>query len=301
MKQLRIILSIVLIILFMGCTSKSYMGEAPKSDSVAMTEALPPVSSSAAVEQHKDSTRKFVRTAELKFKVKSVVKSTYDIEDITVRQGGFVTLTDLRSNIDKMETTHLSADSLLETTSYTVVNTLTLRVPTNRLDTTLKAIAKNIDYLDYRVIKADDVALQILTNNLTLKRSANNEKRLTNAIDERGKKLNETTNAEELLLSKQEQSDNAKIANLSLSDQLRYSTINLSIYQRPAVKREVIANNKKIAEYEPGFFSQIWDSIKFGWSMIAAVIAFLFQLWAFALLGIIVYVIYKKLWPKHKN
>ena len=30
----------------------------------------------------KDSTHKFIRTAELKFKVKSVIKSTYDIEDI---------------------------------------------------------------------------------------------------------------------------------------------------------------------------------------------------------------------------
>lgn len=56
--------------------------------------------SSAAVEKNKDSTRKFIRTAEMKFKVKSVINSTYDIENICNDQGGFVTYTNLASTIE---------------------------------------------------------------------------------------------------------------------------------------------------------------------------------------------------------
>lgn len=252
------------------------------------------ISSSAAVENNKDTTHRFIRTADLKFKVKSVIKATYAIEELTNRLGGFVTYTNLNSNIDNVSTTAVSADSSLETTHYTVSNSITIRVPNTKLDTTLKEISKNIDYLDYRIIKADDVALQILSNNLTQKRSAKNEQRLTKAIDNRGKKLNETANAEELLLRKQEQADDAKVANLSLTDQINFSTINLNIYQRQTIKRELIPNDKNIDAYEPGFGSKVLEALKFGWNILEAFILFLVQLWGLFVFGIIAWVVYRK-------
>src|ERR1051325_8628834 len=48
------------------------------------------ISSSAAVENRKDTTHKFIRTAELKFKVNSVIKSTLSIENIVTKSNGFV-------------------------------------------------------------------------------------------------------------------------------------------------------------------------------------------------------------------
>ena len=192
MQTLKIILGIGMFISFAACNSAENRKESFTMANAADSTAVQSVSSSAAVEKGKDSTRKFVRTAELKFKVNSVIKSTYDIEDITNQQGGFVTYTNLTSTINNVTTTPISEDSSLETTSYVVTNTITLRVPNTKLDTTLKEIARNIEYLDYRIIKAEDVALQILSNNLTQKRAAKNEERLTNAIDNRGRKLNET-------------------------------------------------------------------------------------------------------------
>src|SRR5688572_5416462 len=47
----------------------------------AMKEQREAVSSSAAAVS-KDTSRKFIRTADLKFKVKNVIKATYRIEDI---------------------------------------------------------------------------------------------------------------------------------------------------------------------------------------------------------------------------
>ena len=259
------------------------------------------ISSSAAVENGKDSTRKFIRTADLKFKVKSVVNATYAIENITNQLGGFVTFTNLNSTIDNTTTTAVSADSSLETTYFTVVNAITLRVPNTKLDTTLKSIATLIDYLDYRVIKADDVALNMLANKLTQDRSTKNEQRLTNAIDNRGKKLNETTTAEELLLSKQEQSDNAKISNLSLQDQINFSTISLNIYQRQAIKRELISNNKNIDEYTPSFGSRILDALKTGWDILQSIIIFIAQMWGLILFAVVAYIIYKRFGHKLKK
>ena len=159
-----------------------------------------PLSSSAA-KVFKDSIKKFIRTADVKFKVKAVINTTYDIENICSANGGFVTSTNLTSDIIKSEETPVNEDSILQTTSYNVTNNIILRVPNNKLDTTLKEIAKNISYLNYRIIKADDVCLQMFGNTLAQKRLAKQEARLTNDIDANNKKLQETTNAEELVLS----------------------------------------------------------------------------------------------------
>lgn len=291
-QSLIIVLAVGLSILFLGC-SKSFE-EKMAEDEMADSTSNAFNSSSAAVESGVDSNRLFVRTADLKFKVKSVFKSTDDIENITNRQGGFVTYTNLTSDINNVTAIAVSADSTLETTYFTVTNTIVIRVPNTKLDTTLKEISKNIDYLDYRIIKAEDVGLQILSNDLTQKRSAKNQERLTKAIDQKVSKLSETTNVEELLLDKQEQSDNAKISNLSLADQIRFSTINIFIYQRPTLRRELISNDKNVDVYELNFGSKILESFKYGWDIIETLFVFLTKLWGLFLIAIIVYLLYNK-------
>jgi hypothetical protein len=292
MTTTRILIGFCIAISIWSCSRNKE--ENMKSEAFLDSISTGQVSSSAAVVANKDSTRRFIRTADLKFKVKSVLKSTYDIEEIANRQGGFVTFTNLASQIDHTATIPVSADSSLETTYYTVTNSISLRVPNTKLDTTLKEISRNIDFLDYRIIKAEDVALQVLANQLTQKRVAKNEERLTNAIDNRGRKLKETTSAEELLLRKQEQADNAKISNLSLADQVSFSTISLSIYQRQTLKRALISNDRNIETYEPGFGSKLLESFKYGWSILEALLIFLAKLWALFLLAIVAYVVYKK-------
>ena len=145
------------------------------------------VSSSAALEP-KNSNRKFVRTADIKFKVKNVANSTYAIENTTNKFGGFVTYTNLQSTISDKSETKINQDSTLEITKYRVENNITIRVPNIRLDTVIKTIAKQIDFLEYRIIKADDVSLQMLSNQLTQNRTENQKKRSKKAIDTKGKK-----------------------------------------------------------------------------------------------------------------
>lgn len=258
------------------------------------------ISSSAAIEKNKDSTRKFIRTAELRFRVQNVIQSTYSIEETAKRFGGFIAYTNLSSTINNVYSTEISADSSLETTNYTVENNIVLRVPNTKLDTTLKTIALTIDFLDYRIIKADDVALQLLSNELAQKRSAKNGKRLTDAIDAQGNKLIETTIAEDAVFSKQEQADNAKIANLSLKDQIDFSTINVTIYQRKTSKHELIANEKNIKAYEPGFGYKLIEAIKSGWYLLESIVLALFHLWALILIAVGIFILYRMVKLRNK-
>lgn len=294
----------MLLMLAVACNKKAEesqemklsMPEAIAVDSTAVAESM---SSSAAVED-KNSKRKFIRTADARFKVKDVAQSTYKIENLTKSMGGFVTLSELRSNITENDETQVSQDSLLQTTRYEVNNTLALRVPNIKLDTLLRSLAKEVQFLDYRVIKADDVNLQLLANELSQKRNANTSKRLENAIDKKGNKLKDINESEENLASKKENSDTAYINNLSLKDQVNFSTVTLELYQNEQIRYEMVANEKNINAYRPNLGLQVWESIKSGWFIFEGIIAFLVQLWPLFFFGFFAWFGFKK-WKTNKK
>ncbi|MCC9018975.1 DUF4349 domain-containing protein [Flavobacterium lipolyticum] len=288
--------SLVLILLFFSCkkfdpaTSESLEDQKTTTDSTA-------ISSSAAVEK-KDGKQKFIRTADIKFKVKNVVKSTYAIENTTQKFGGFVTYTSLQSTIRDQVKTKISPDSTLETTKYTVQNDITIRVPNTQLDTVIKIIAKQIDFLDFRLIKADDVSLKLLSNQLSQKRNTVTQKRVEKAIDTKGKKINDVMEAENALANQKEANDNSIIENLSLEDQINFSTITLQLYQNETIKQEIMASEKDSDAYKPNLGIQIIDSLKNGWYILETIFVFLINLWPFLLIGFGGFFLYKKYFKK---
>ncbi|MFB3388739.1 DUF4349 domain-containing protein [Flavobacterium sp. LAR06] len=283
--------TLVIIALLFSCKKADYASE--ESADYKTTADSTAVSSTAAV-QPKNSTQKFIRTADIKFKVKNVVKSTYAIENAVAKFGGFVTYTNLKSNIHDQIKTKISQDSTLETTKFSVENNITIRVPNTQLDTVIKSIAKQIDFLDFRVIKADDVSLKLLANQLSQKRSTVNEKRVEKAIDEKGKKINDIMEAENALASQKEANDNKTIDHLSMQDQVNFSTVTLQLYQNETIKQEITAGEKDSAYYKPNLGIQIIDSLKSGWYILQSILVFFINLWPFILLSLGGFFLYKR-------
>jgi hypothetical protein len=301
LKVIALVMAMVTAFTLFACEKKE---ETNGYDSMAERDpsVLNNTDSSSIIEEDLiDIPRKFIRTAEIKFKVKNVATATYKIESMISKFQGFVTLTNLSSNVNHQTINRISADSSLESTCYTVTNNIVLRVPNTNLDSALNELTNMIDYLDYRIIKSDDVGLQLLSNNLTIQRLAKHERRLRGAIDIRGKKLRETGMAEESLLYKKEMEDNANISNISLLDQVNYSTVNLTIYQGQETRRELILNEQAIEYYEPGFGLKLIDSVKDGWKILESIILFIFKIWGLILIGIALFFIYRKLSFKAKK
>ncbi|MEN2416420.1 DUF4349 domain-containing protein [Flavobacterium mesophilum] len=283
--------TLILILVLFSCKKADYATAEASADVATMDSTA--ISSSAAVEQ-KDSKQKFIRTADIKFKVKNVVKSTYAIENATQKFGGFVTYTNLQSNILNQIKTKISQDSTLETTKYSVENNITIRVPNTQLDTVIKTIAKQIDFLDFRVIKADDVSLKMLANQLSQKRNSISEKRVANAIDSKGKKINDIVEAENTLANKVAEKDNSTIENLSLQDQVNFSTVTLQLYQNETIRQEVMASEKDSAAYKPNLGIQAIDALKSGWYILQSILIFFINLWPIILISVGCYFLYKK-------
>lgn len=248
-------------------------------------QQLIPTSSSAAQVGKHDSTRKFIRVADLKFRVKDVINSTYAIEDIVDYFGGFVSSTYMESNIERTDHRKVSADSSLETTYYTISNTMVVRVPVAKLDSTLKAIALLIDFVDYRSITAEDVTLSMLRNELERKRLQLYNTRVSSIANSSSANLDSRISAEERLLTRQIEADEALIERMEMNDRIAFSQINLDVYQREVTRHDMIANDKAIDSYRPGFGHRLLEAMETGWSFLGNLLLVLVTIWPLYLLG----------------
>jgi len=260
----------------------------------AAADSTPRYMSSSAARTNGDTTRRFIRTADLKFRVKDVVQATYSIEDIIAAQGGHVEHAHLTTRVDQRYTMPVSEDSLLETTRFTVVSSSVLRVPVGRLDTTLKMLARFVDFLDHRTVKAEDVRPLMLANLLEQRRIARYSGRVEKAIDEQGKRLKETSATEEQLLNRQEQADRALLSNMSLQDRIDYSSITLEIYQRQGVRQELLAKEHGVERYEPGFLTKLGKALASGWRMLLRFFLLVAGNWSVILLAVIAFILLRR-------
>jgi Domain of unknown function (DUF4349) len=255
----------------------------------------PETMSSNAARPTGDTLRRFIRTADLRFRVKDAVQSTYAIEDLIASFGGHVEHTQLTSRVDNRYTTPISEDSLLETTKFTVVNTATLRVPVAKLDTALKSLARFVDFLDHRTVKAEDVRLLLLSNRMAQQRIARHQQRMEGAIDEQGKKLRETAGAEDRLLDRQEQADEARLSNMGLEDRIAYSTITIDLYQRQSARYEVLPAERSIDSYRPGFFAQLGEALSDGWQLLMDFVLLLARSWSVLLIIALLFLVLRRI------
>lgn len=262
-----------------------------ESRAVQKDEVTKVISSSAARLGEIDSTKKLIRKAEIKFRTQNVVNSTYAIEGITNHFDGYISYTHLESSVERVETTKISEDSIIESTFYTVQNNMTIRVPVENLDTMLKSLVILIDFMDYRTITAEDVTLRLMRKELERKRNELYILRVNNAAANTPSSLNQQIYAAESQLEKQIKTDEAEIEMLGIFDEIEYSTITLQMYGREKIKHEVLANDKNIDSYKPGFGKKIVQALSFGLKILSNIFLVIITLWPLLLLGAITWFI----------
>lgn len=104
--------------------------------------------------------------------------------------------------------------------------------------------------------------------------------------------------AENALANQKEENDNRIIENLSMQDQINFSTITLQLYQNETIKQEITAGEKDSAAYKPNLGIQIVDALKSGWYILQAILVFFVNLWPIILLIISGFFLYKKYYKK---
>lgn len=241
------------------------------------------ISSDASQESKPDST-KFIRTADIRFKVNDVQQTTTRIEDIIRKNKGYVAYTHLASTTENTDQQQVSKDSNLVVTYYTVSNTITIRVPNYLLDTTLREIGADVVFLDHRTIKADDVSIPYLENQLGQRRYNGSKPKFV-----AGAKQKDVNDTKVLSIYQQELQDEYYIANKRLDRDIRYSVVTMELYQSPILHREMVSRPVELKAYHAGLWGRIGDSLQQGWYIFEDFIVFIIRLWGLILVGVLAF------------
>ena len=162
------------------------------------------------------------------------------------------------------------------------------------LDNTLRQISSMVEFLNSKTLKAEDVQLELLSNQLKMKRNSNFQKNINNKQNIAISKNNNLLSIEDSKLEKQIISDEALINNLNINQQVDFSTITLEIYQRNSFRDIKVAFEKSIKPYEDPFYLKFWNSITLGILILENIILGITKLWVLIILAILGYLIYKK-------
>lgn len=235
------------------------------------------VSSSAAT--FDDGQRKFIRTAQAQFRVKDVYSSALAIEDVAAQQGGFVVNNNISAQTMNVQRRPAGDGKLLELAEYTVRGTLIVRVPSDKSQAFLRAIASQMEFLDQRSFDAADAQFQMLRQQLAYQREQQAQMELGQAMQS-GDRLDRKSEVIAARTGAKLQRDEALIQKKEFEDKVDFSTINLSLYQLSKIRQTELVDVEAVFEkHSPGFFWRLFSSLRVGWYGLLDLLLALLQVW----------------------
>lgn len=263
-------------------------------ESIVKQKEVPNFIRTAAALTVNDGDRLLIRTAASRFKVTNVAESTYTIENIIIKNGGIIMNSSINNERYGGQEIPVSADSAMIITYSNLVANLELRVPKEMLNETLREIAPLAEEIDYRILKADDITLDILMKQLTEARLGRKSKRVVNAIATRNGKLDDAIRAEQALDNVEEMADRTTIEKYKLKDKIDFSTISLQLYQDRFETKTMVKRAEVIDAYEPGLGLRALDSLSNGWTALCSILILLLNLWPLFLIAFVGAFVYFK-------
>jgi hypothetical protein len=221
----------------------------------------------------------FVRTADMKFKTQNVLRTTQAIEDLAKRNGGYVALNDMNSEIVSTNEVKFKADSLKLTKRYITTNSITLKVPARRLDSVIRTITGMAEFIDFNRLRSDDVKTQLLAGRLAVNRYRRYGERVEQKSNGNTGRLDRNLEAERDALEKQQLADEKSIEAFGLVERVNFSTVMLYIYQSPLTTCETMALPPHVEPYEPSFFEKLGTAFLVGFKVIKSAALFVVESW----------------------
>lgn len=235
-----------------------------------------------------DAQRKFIRTAQARFRVADVYESALAIEGAAAATGGFVVRNEIES-VDLGSRTWPQGDgTLLELTEYGVRGSLTVRVPSAQAQPFLRSIVRQMQFLDRRDFQAVDAQFDLLRQQLAFQRHQQAQQALGDAADQGGR-LGQQVSAIDARSGAQAARDEALVAQREFDDRIAFATLDLSMYQPARLRRvERVDLDTAARDSGPGFGARLAVAMRAGWGgllegFIGA--ARLWPLWLLALLA----------------
>ncbi|KFF09470.1 DUF4349 domain-containing protein [Chryseobacterium luteum] len=262
------------------------------ADSTATSDSV----SSVATMTVKD--KQFIKTADVNMEVKDVYEATVSIEKTVQDLGGFVTRSNLQSNVISEDTYNTSSDDAMLIKKYQTENTMQVRVPTEKLGELLVKINDKKLFLNSRMINAEDVTSGIKYAEMEGKR-----------IKKTGENIEKLkTNKDKVTLDNDNMVEGnlQQLANMDTTDNVKYSTIDIYIKEPKLRIAEIAVTNTRNIDnkYKFNFIYDAKNAFVEGFYLIQKIAVGLITVWPLVLiLGIVIYVLRKRKLtrPEHRK
>lgn len=285
---IRLTIATVLLLGIYSCKK----GEATTSDYEISTSADSAVLntsdsvSSVATMSVKD--KQFIKTANVDMEVKDVYDATVSIEKSVQELGGFVTHSNLQSRVVSEDTYNTSNEEAMLVKKYQTENTLQVRVPTAKLGELLTLINDKKLFLNSRIINAEDVTSSIKYAEMEgqrIKKTSENISELKTTKDK--VKMNDENMSEE---------NQQKLANLDVTDNLKYSTVDIFIKEPKLRIAEIAVTNSKNIDnkYKFNFIYDVKNAFVEGFYLIQKILVGLVAVWPILIIAGIAFYFYRK-------
>ncbi|MDR6465448.1 DUF4349 domain-containing protein [Chryseobacterium sediminis] len=233
----------------------------------------------SSVAEMKVKDKQFIKTADVSMEVKDVYNATIAIEKSVQELGGFVTNSNLQSNVISEDTYNTSNEEAMLVKKYQSENRMQARIPTEKLGELLTAINSNKLFLNSRSINAEDVTANIKFSELEGKRNQKTSENIN--------KLK--TNKDKVTLDDENMSEGnlQKLASMNMTDDLKYSTIDIYIKEPQLRIAEIAVSNTTSIDnkYKYNFIYDAKDGFVYGFYLIQRIIVALINIWPILLIA----------------
>jgi Domain of unknown function (DUF4349) len=227
---------------------------------------------------------KLVKTADMRFKVKNVQKTSEKITALTDSLNGMVIHHHMESVAEKSLDIRVSDDSVMRVSSFNSIADITVKIPSVKIEAFMNKVTQMGIYVNNRNMDITDKSLDYLSAQLKLK----NRTEIVNQ-QKTGKVI--IKNPANVLQLKDDMVDQ-QVNNKVIDDEVKNSIVMLSFYQSNSINKEIIANDDPEA-YNLPFFKRLGRAIENGWEVFVDVVIALTNLWVFILAGLGAWLIFR--------
>lgn len=286
--HIRLTIAIALLLVIYSCkkgeaTASDYeMSKSADSTYVNVSDSV----SSVATMSVKD--KQFIKTADVNLEVKDVYDATISIEKSVQELGGFVTNSNLQSRVISEDTYNTSDENAMLVKKYQTENTMQVRVPTSRLGELLTLINDKKLFLNSRIINAEDVTSSIKYAELEGKR-----------IKKTGENISDLKTTKDKVKMSDEnmsESNSQQLANLNVTDNLKYSTVDIYIKEPKLRIAEIAVTNSTNIDnkYKFDFLYSAKNAFVEGYYLIQRLVVGLIVIWPLLIIGGLTFYFYRK-------
>lgn len=248
---------------------------------VAFFAACKGRSSSAAADSAKTSymvKKELVKTADVNFEVRNVIKTGEAIAALTQQYDGMVMHHQMQSTVKGSENVHLSNDSIMLVSTYNTTADMTIKIPSEQLEKFVNQVSNLGIYVNSSKMDIEDRSLDYLSSKL---KAENREELVT---QQKSGKVTVKHSSE--ILSVKDDIVDKQINNLKTDEDVTYSTITLNFYQSDTISKETVANSDPSA-YNIPTSQRLGLAFANGWAIFMDVAVAIANLWMFILAGLI--------------